>query len=70
MEELKNLLQQQKTALASQNMQELNSINKKIFAIREARRESVRAQREAEREKMLSAKIWAFCEKIESCEER
>lgn len=70
MEELKKLLQQQKMALALQNMQELSKINKKIFAIREARRESVRAQREAEVEKMLSVKIWAFCEKMESCEER
>ena len=66
MEELKNLLQRQKLAKDSNNLQELNTINKRIFAIRETRRELAREQKEAEREKVLSAKILAFCEKMEN----
>ena len=49
-------------------MQNLNKINKMLFEFREKHRKAKELAREQEREKVLSAKISTFCEKMLSAE--
>lgn len=47
---IKNLLEQQKIARASGDMQELSRINKQIYLFREKRRKAEELQKEIEKE--------------------
>ena len=67
-EKLQKLKQQQKEALKNGDFATLNKINKIIFEEREKQRKAKELAREQEQEKVLSAKIWAFCEKMLSAE--
>lgn len=49
MEELSELLQAQKIALKKYNIDEINAINRKIYAIREQQKEQQRKEREQQR---------------------
>lgn len=63
-EELEKLKQEQRRAIKGGNLAELNRINKIIFDEREKRQKAKERTREQEREKVLSAKISTFCEKM------
>lgn len=67
-EELEKLKQAQRQAIKGGNLAELNRINKIIFDEREKRQKAKERTREQEREKVLSAKISTFCEKMLSAE--
>lgn len=67
-EKLQKLKQQQKEALKNEDFATLNKINKIIFEEREKQRKAKELAREQEQEKVLSVKIWAFCEKMLSVE--
>ena len=67
-EEWKTLKQAQAQAIRAGNLAELNRINKMLFDERERRQKAKERTREQEREKVLSAKISTFCEKMLSAE--
>ena len=67
-EEWETLKQAQRQALKGGNLAELNRINKALFEERERRQKAKKKARAQEREKMLSAKISTFCEKMLSAE--
>lgn len=67
-EELKKLKQAQRQAIRGGSLAELNRINKMLFEERERRQKAKERAREQEREKVLSAKISTFCEKMLSAE--
>ena len=67
-EELEKLKQAQRQAIKGGNIAEINRINKMIFEERERRQKAKERTREQEREKVLSAKISTFCEKMLSAE--
>ena len=67
-EELETLKKAQAQAISAGNLAELNRINKKLFEEREKRQKAKERAREQEREKVLSAKISTFCEKMLSAE--
>ena len=67
-EELEKLKQAQRQAIKGGNLAELNRINKALFEERERRQKAKERAREQEREKVLSAKISTFCEKMLSAE--
>lgn len=67
-EEWEKLKQAQRQALKGGNLAELNRINKALFEERERRQKAKKKARAQEREKMLSAKISTFCEKMLSAE--
>ena len=67
-EELETLKKAQMQAIKGGNLAELNRINKIIFDEREKRQKAKERTREQEREKVLSAKISTFCEKMLSAE--
>ena len=67
-EELEKLKQEQRQAIKGGNIAEINRINKMLFEEREKRQKAKERAREQEREKVLSAKISAFCEKMLSAE--
>ena len=65
---LKQLKEKQKEYLKNNDLQSLNKINKMLFEFREKQRKAKELAREQEREKVLSAKISTFCEKMLSAE--
>lgn len=65
---LQQLKEKQKEYLKNNDLQNLNKINKMLFEFREKQRKAKELAREQEQEKVLSAKIWAFCEKMLSAE--
>lgn len=67
-EELETLKQAQRQAIKGGNLAELNRINKMLFDERERRKKAKKKARAQEREKVLSARISAFCEKVLSAE--
>ena len=67
-EELEKLKQAQRQALKGGNLADINRINKTLFEERERRQKAKERAREQEREKILSAKIYTFCEKMLSTE--
>ena len=67
-DELDKLKQAQRQALNGGNLAELNRINKILFDEREKRQRAREKAREQEHEKVLSAKISTFCEKLLSAE--
>ena len=67
-EELEKLKQEQRRAIKGGNLPELNRINKILFEEREKRQKAKEQAREQEREKVLSARISTFCEKMLSAE--
>ena len=67
-EEWEKLKQAQRQAIKGGNLAELNRINKILFEERERRQKTREQAREQEREKLLSAKISTFCEKMLSAE--
>ena len=67
-EELETLKQAQGQAIKGGNLAELNRINKMLFDERERRQKAKERARKQEREKVLSAKISTFCEKMLSAE--
>lgn len=67
-EELDNLKIKQMQALKNGDFTTLNKINKIIFEEREKRRQAREQAREQEQEKVLSAKICSFCEKMLSAQ--
>ena len=67
-EEWETLKQAQGQAIKGGNLAELNRINKALFEERERRQKAKKKAREQKREKMLSAKISTFCEKMLSAE--
>ena len=67
-EELEILKQAQRKAIKGGNLAELNRINKMLFDERERRQKAKERAREQEREKVLSARISTFCEKMLSAE--
>lgn len=67
-EELEKLKQEQRQAIRGGNIAEINRINKILFEERERHQKAKERAREQEREKMLSAKISTFCEKMLSAE--
>lgn len=67
-EEWETLKQAQRQAIKGGNLAELNRINKMLFEERERRQKAKERAREQEREKVLSAKISTFCEKMLSAE--
>lgn len=67
-EELEKLKQAQRQALKGGNLAELNRINKALFEEHERRQKAKERAREQEREKVLSARISTFCEKMLSAE--
>ena len=69
-EEFEKLKQAQRRAIKGDNLTELNRINKILFEEREKRQKAREQAREQEREKILSAKIYTFCEKMLSAENR
>ena len=58
----------QRQAIKGGNLAELNRINKILFEERERRQKAKERAREQEQEKVLSAKISTFCEKMLSAE--
>lgn len=67
-DELKSLKQAQRQAIKGGNLADINRINKALFEERERRQKAKKKAREQEREKVLSARISAFCEKMVSAE--
>ena len=67
-EELEKLKQEQRQAIKGGNIAEINRINKILFEERARRQKAKERAREQEREKVLSAKISTFCEKMLSAE--
>ena len=67
-EELEKLKQEQIQAIKGGNLAECNRINKILVEERERHQKTREQAREQEREKVLSAKISAFCEKMLSAE--
>ena len=67
-EEWETLKQAQRQAIKGGNISDINRINKILFEEREKRQKAKEQAREQEREKMLSAKISTFCEKMLSAE--
>ena len=67
-EELEKLKQAQRQAIKGGNIAEINRINKILFEERERGQKAKERAREQEREKVLSAKISTFCEKMLSAE--
>ena len=67
-EKWETLKQAQRQALKGGNLAELNHINKMLFDERERRQKEKKKARAQEREKVLSARISAFCEKMLSAE--
>lgn len=67
-EEYNDLKQDQRRAIRAGNFAELNRINKILFEEREKRQKAKERAREQEREKVLSARISTFCEKMLSAE--
>ena len=67
-EELEKLKKAQRQAIKGGNIAEINRINKILFEEREKRQKAKERAREQEREKVLSAKISSFCEKMLSAE--
>lgn len=65
---LKQLKEKQIEYLKNNDLQSLNKINKMLFEFREKQRKAKELARAQEREKVLSAKISAFCEKVLSAE--
>ena len=65
---LKQLKEKQKEYLKNNDLQNLNKINKMLFEFREKHRKAKELARAQEREKVLSAKISTFCEKMLSAE--
>ena len=61
---LKQLKEKQKEYLKNNDLQNLNKINKMLFEFREKQRKAKELAREQKREKVLSAKISTFCEKM------
>ena len=66
--ELEKLKQEQRQAIKGGNIAEINRINKILFEERKKRQKAKERAREQEREKVLSAKISTFCEKMLSAE--
>ena len=62
------LKQAQRQAIKCGNIAEINRINKILFEERKKRQKAKERAREQEREKVLSAKISTFCEKMLSAE--
>lgn len=67
-EEWETLKKAQAQAIRAGNLAELNRINKILFEERERRQKAKKRAREQEREKVLSARISTFCEKMLSAE--
>ena len=67
-EEWETLKQAQRQAIKGGNLADINRINKTLFEERERRQKARKKARAQEREKVLSAKISAFCEKMLSAE--
>ena len=67
-EEWKTLKKAQRQAIKAGNLADINRINKALFKERERRQKAKERAREQEREKVLSAKISSFCEKMLSAE--
>ena len=67
-EEWETLKQAQRQAIKGGNIAEINRINKMLCEERERRQKAKERTREQEREKVLSAKIPTFCEKMLSAE--
>lgn len=67
-EELETLKQAQRQAIKGGNLAECNRINKILVEERERRQKAKERAREQELEKVLSAKISTFCEKMLSAE--
>lgn len=67
-EEWETLKQAQRQAIKGGNLAEINRINKILFEEREKRQKAREQAREQEQEKILSAKIYTFCEKMLSVE--
>ena len=67
-EELVTLKKAQAQAIRAGNLAELNRINKMLFDERERRQKAKERAREQEHEKVFSAKISIFCEKMLSAE--
>lgn len=63
-EEWETLKQAQRQAIKGGNIADINRINKALFEKRERRQKAKERAREQEREKLLSAKISSFCEKM------
>lgn len=66
--ELETLKQAQRQAIKGGNLAEINRINKILFEEQERRQKAREQAREQEQEKILSAKIYTFCEKMLSAE--
>ena len=66
--ELETLKQAQGQTVKGGNLAELNRTNKRLFEEREKRQKAKERTREQKREKVLSAKISTFCEKMLSAE--
>ena len=58
------LKEKQKEYLKNNDLQNLNKINEMLFEFREKQRKAKELAREQKREKVLSAKISTFCEKM------
>ena len=67
-EEWETLKKAQARAIRAGNLADINRINKALFEERERRQKAKERAREQEREKVLSARISAFCEKMLSAE--
>lgn len=67
-EKWETLKQAQRQAIKGGNIAEINRINKMLFKERERRQKAKERAREQEREKVISAKISSFCEKMLSAE--
>ena len=67
-EKLEKIKQAQRQALKGGNLADINRINKMLFEERERRQKAKERAREQEREKVLSARISTFCEKMLSAE--
>lgn len=63
-EEWGTLKQTQRQVLKGGSLANINRINKALFEEREKRQKAKERAREQEREKVLSAKISTFCEKM------
>ena len=67
-EEWETLKKAQAQAIRAGNLADINRINKALFEERERRQKAKERAREQEREKVLSARISSFCEKMLSAE--
>lgn len=67
-EEWETLKQAQRQAIKGGNLADINRINKALFEERERRQKAKERAGEQEREKVLSARISTFCEKMLSAE--